>query len=1228
MKFHSISVENLNALYGRHTIDFEEDVRNAPLFLIIGKTGAGKSTLLDGVSLALFGVTPRLEQQRGDAQTDVGHIMSMGEAECSAQLEFSVRNSDGSRDLYRAKWSCRRAHGKPDGSLQRPERSLEWWNDGWQLLVSDHRNKEFEGPFKKALRGLTVEDFRRTILLAQGDFSALLHASDEEKAGILERLTSTEEYQEIGERAAKRRRRAEREYVSLKTELEQTEVLEQTERDELEAEIETVGTAVVEADEVLVVLEKELSHVREFTARQKAIEQSESDLEAAKDAFAELSDDLEVLERDRAFRHVESAFRGLGAAEQAYQEAAEKARAAEVSVGELAESLSAARKDELAAKEELERIEEKWAALDPKLESAASLEARLEPARKEKKRSAEAFEASEKALAKAQAQLDTAQKESAAAKVAAEELAQARKALADVDLDAVEARLESHESAALIPAWKRLRSFEDDVDADETQNLAALRARKTRTTNLLKEIVPELGDLDEFALGLSKQIAELRTQRDALTEATYAMETLQQREDEKSRASEKIEQLNRDVATNQTEKESAEKLRDERKARVEDLRDALRLAEQVISLSELRETLEDGDPCPLCGSPIHPYCLSDELGDADAVARRDDLRGRFEVATESVVESEGEVRRIEGTLAAKKAALQHQEGLRVEVVERLEEVTRKFTRAAEQGGFPPLEVWKLRQGTVLQDALDDARTKLEAAEAKAETLRQRRADWDRAIEELRAAEQSQADAQTKAELEQQAQESWREALAGLRERLESLDVEIGAEASWDDVAASLDAAREKLRAHRARTAKWEEAVETQKSAEAKCASLVETVGRHEEQLAASRAELKSRSEAVAEIEAELREILPEGTPAELRERRKVEKQAGREARDAAREAVQKIQSEHDQRAGRLRERQKQLEQTMERLEAARTEWKAVESGEGVSRGEVAAALLEPEIRAKLESRVDKARTAQQRALGALEAARKSFKEYNQQNGEPSRAAESLEEERVWAAQWRDAFAQRRGALDEQKRQDDRRRASVADRQEELAARREEHQRWRTIANLIGTGDGAAFRTFAQSLNLQGLVDRANVRLKHLAPRYQLAVARGEQGEPTLQFSVCDAFRAGHERPLTTLSGGETFLVSLALALALSDYRRIELPVETLLLDEGFGTLDQDALHMAVDTLQRLHQDSTRQVGIISHVEALKEMIDARIVVEKQGNGRSTIRFEVGGTPTSNATLPL
>jgi len=182
----------------------------------------------------------------------------------------------------------------------------------------------------------------------------------------------------------------------------------------------------------------------------------------------------------------------------------------------------------------------------------------------------------------------------------------------------------------------------------------------------------------------------------------------------------------------------------------------------------------------------------------------------------------------------------------------------------------------------------------------------------------------------------------------------------------------------------------------------------------------------------------------------------------------------------------------------------------------------------------------------------------------------------------------------------------------------LAEAQERASVWLHLHELIGKGDGKRFQHFAQALNLDQLLSRANVHLEQLNDRYRLRTERDEETRlPTLEFVVEDRWRPGTRRSLKTLSGGESFLVSLALALGLSDLRTSSMPVETLLLDEGFGSLDPHTLDTALAALQQL-RSAGRQVGIISHVAALQEHIAARVLVEPIGEGRSRVRTQRDG----------
>jgi len=154
---------------------------------------------------------------------------------------------------------------------------------------------------------------------------------------------------------------------------------------------------------------------------------------------------------------------------------------------------------------------------------------------------------------------------------------------------------------------------------------------------------------------------------------------------------------------------------------------------------------------------------------------------------------------------------------------------------------------------------------------------------------------------------------------------------------------------------------------------------------------------------------------------------------------------------------------------------------------------------------------------------------------------------------------------------------------------------------------IGSADGKKFRRFAQGLTLDALLAHANRHLQELASRYLLLRVQGEE----LELQVLDRDMGDEIRTINSLSGGETFLASLALALGLASLASRKTLVESLFIDEGFGTLDPETLEAALGVLDGL-QATGRKVGIISHVPGLAAHIGARVEIRRQGQGRSEV----------------
>ena len=198
------------------------------------------------------------------------------------------------------------------------------------------------------------------------------------------------------------------------------------------------------------------------------------------------------------------------------------------------------------------------------------------------------------------------------------------------------------------------------------------------------------------------------------------------------------------------------------------------------------------------------------------------------------------------------------------------------------------------------------------------------------------------------------------------------------------------------------------------------------------------------------------------------------------------------------------------------------------------------------------------------------------------------------------------LSQSQGALQQQLATDANLRQTQQALFDQIAAEQQQYDDWSYLSGLIGSADGSKFRRFAQGLTLDHLVYLANKQLVRLHGRYQLQrkqVDNGAASNDVLGLSVIDTWQADTIRDTKTLSGGESFLVSLALALALSDLVSHKTSIDSLFLDEGFGTLDSETLDTALDALDNLNA-SGKMIGVISHIEAMKERIPVQIQVRK------------------------
>ncbi|MBK8852182.1 MAG: AAA family ATPase [Saprospiraceae bacterium] len=203
------------------------------------------------------------------------------------------------------------------------------------------------------------------------------------------------------------------------------------------------------------------------------------------------------------------------------------------------------------------------------------------------------------------------------------------------------------------------------------------------------------------------------------------------------------------------------------------------------------------------------------------------------------------------------------------------------------------------------------------------------------------------------------------------------------------------------------------------------------------------------------------------------------------------------------------------------------------------------------------------------------------------------------------------LAGKRGGLQEQIKQWHQFKEQANLLEEEKKSIEQSLRKFEMLNQLIGDSMGKQYANFAQELTMQQIILLANRRLSALSDRYVL-VSPGEEGRSDL--FVRDLYLGGMERSVKTLSGGETFILSLALALSLSDLASRNVKLDCLFIDEGFGTLDGDTLDVVISTLERLQEESEKTIAIISHVDSLKERINSQIRLIRDSSGLSNLQI--------------
>ncbi|MGI0119805.1 AAA family ATPase [Zooshikella sp. RANM57] len=1073
MKILELRFKNLNSLYGEWFIDFTHPEYEANgIFALTGPTGAGKSTILDAICLALYGATPRL----GRITKSGNEIMSRQTGECYAEVVFESQVG-----RFRCHWGQHRARKKAFGKLAEARHEISDADTGKTIETK----KSLVLGVIEEKTGMDFDRFTRSILLAQGGFDTFLKADTEQKSKILEQITGTEIYSNISLHVHQRLRDENEILNCLQAEIDGINILDKEQE-------ETIEHLLTDKKQQALLVEKNVKENTKAIAWLTNIDDLRKEINSLT-----IEEEKFQLESEQFTQDRERLRKALKASE------------LEISYAKLL----AMREQQIIEQKTLSMAEAQLPALQLDVSKNEMLlkqaEQNVIEIKKEQKELAPTFQKVRSIDQKISDKVQAIRRSEDDLKIMSENILKeenrqnqynATYETFENELSAVNKYLDIHQSDEwLLSGYSEVEIRLETFKTTE-HSIAEKKAEKQVCVKYLHDTEKGLKVVNEELKHIvheQKQmegIIDLKQQKlESLLNGRLIREYIAERE-----------MLNKEMI----------------------------LLRKISDLETEREKLQDGKPCPLCGSIDHPYAE----GNIPKIDECEKHINSLSKLIESVTSIESDITVQEKTKqkiyqkridAEKKQfalnseyQLKEKEYLAINnvldsLVQRYDEQKQSILEKLNPLGI--VEQQEFEATTVLNQ-LKEQMNAWQYQQQKKETIKQQQLHCKSEIKAISAVLEAHN--------------------ASLKNKLADL-VELKNEL-------------EDLRVHRHTLFSSKKVDEEEQRVNESLNDAEHSMNRMRECYNSGKQQLSLSESKIIDLKRKIDDIGNELNKSELAFKALLSQKA--------------FSDEQSFNNVRLPIEERNRLQTLEH---------------DLDKKGAALALKKKDRESRLETEVIKNIT--ELTPDELEYKQKELEEL--------------------LNQLRTDIAELKYQLTENTTAKER----IKEKYYKIEAQKKECLRWGKLHTLIGSADGKKYRNFAQGLTFERMVSHANRQLEKMTDRYLLV--RDEK--QTLVLNVIDNYQAGEVRSTKNLSGGECFIVSLSLALGLSHMASKNVRVDSLFLDEGFGSLDEEALDIALETLAGLQQED-KLIGVISHVTALKERISTQIQVSPQTGGQSSI----------------
>ena len=1294
MRLIELRLKNLNSLKGEWYIDFADPAFiNEGIFAITGQTGAGKTTILDAICLALYGETPRINS----ISKSSNEVMTRQTAECFAEAVIDLNGIQ-----YRCRWGQRRAYGKSDGNLQDATHEIalvKAISDDSDGQTGDEILESKLSRTKDKIIELTRMDFQqftRSILLAQGSFSAFLKAKADERADILEKITGTDIYATISTHVFEKKRDEEEILNKLQFGLDGLTLLDTEQEAALNEQLKSNQLAQVEQQQTYQQLSEQIEWVDAVAELQNKLSTYQSDLSIAEQSKQSFIPDAKRLASAIKALELETQFGQLSQSRDTVKRLFDEKQGLAVKLPTQKATLEQALNQLKSANQNYELAQLELESTLPKIAKTRELDANIKQRthrlnddhqRKETlstsvQRLTEEIKSHQIAVTSSDSQL-----------ASTVEYLQTHSELNDIDTDIAIFDSSGRRLKVILQENNSVAEQEKDF-LDQIQNnhlaMAKLLSQQQEHKSAVAATQKQFSELEQQQNNLvaTKSLANTRIEQQQIEQVASQIERMSYTSQSFNplitqiknlqlslpSISETLAALTKSVAKTETSLKQAKDKRQEKQTQ-------LGLLQKVASLEDYISELETGQPCPLCGALEHPYANKTLSNEPSQILLTQQQIANSDLAIENL-ENELSQQRINFATTTNQLGQQQQQ--LVPLIDKANELADDFqdmsntilaaddiyTSAILTSIEPVREISplieKIKQ-SLKNETIDDGiaesidevvnqakqqllqlRDKVKTALNHHETLTHSLVELEK---ELALFDKQQYQLANEISLLENANNLTQQKLDSLREKtkdnfaeLQTLiadvisiinkyatsnyqseptsqeiqllklsidELKVLNEIEIEQQLAPLRQQRVKLLDLKQR---YNNKKEQQQNLITELSRLTTQIDTKQGQLDKEAIELETLTQSIEEQIKSIEELQQDRKTIFADKNVDEEEKHLRSGFEQAKTAQSSIQRQVDSAEQLVKISEQQQTRLASELAAANS---TLDNQDRIFKGALANSDFATEAAfasARLSADERNTLSQQQQQIDyTLKQARYLLEQTQQALADKQAKPLTLEdrvaliEQQQQAQQQLHALIETIGAMSQQLKDNEAKKGSQQAQRQAIDEQKQTLQVWRQLNDLIGSSSGKKYRTFAQGLTFDIMVNHANTQLHKMSDRYLLA---RDDNNP-LELNVIDNYQGGEIRSTKNLSGGEGFIISLALALGLSQMASNNIRVDSLFLDEGFGTLDDESLDIALDTLTSLQQEG-KLIGVISHVQALKERILTQIQVKKLSGGFSEI----------------